>query len=153
MKIKGLILMCPLVGLLSGCVLIRVPVPTTNHRVTNGKEIRVEDLAFVRQGTTTRHDVEQVLGEPWTFYPQIGVSVYYWESLRGYWFSCFGIAIPLGGHAGVSGGESHLEEITRMHVLLMQFDGQGCVKRYEIMQHPERRSTEDVATKWAGSAE
>src|SRR2546425_10035355 len=67
--------------LCAGCFL---PVPSVSHRVTSGNEIQAQDLSFVEPRVPLRSEFVRRFGEPWAYYSDLGVVVYYWETLRGY---------------------------------------------------------------------
>jgi hypothetical protein len=110
--------------------------PSSSHRVVSGSRIRTDDLAFVRLGETSRAEVTQRFGAPWADYTDLHVTVYYWETLRG-WIG------PIGGGAG--------EELTRLDVLFIRFDEEDRVKSYRIMKHPSRITTQELAARWVSS--
>ena len=64
----------------TGCL-----VPAVGHKVISGTEIRPEQLAFIEDGVTTRGEITERFGEPWAWYPDLHVCVYFWETASGYW--------------------------------------------------------------------
>ncbi len=123
---------------LAGCLV--APVPSFGHKVASGKRIQAEDLSFVQPGETTRDDVVKSLGEPWAHYQDLGVMVYYWETLEGHWiWGIWAIEASAGG----------AEEITRLHYLFIQLDERDRVQRYEFIKSPNNVPTKDLAIQWS----
>ena len=81
---------------------------------------------------------------PWASYPDLGVVVYFWETLKVRWV--WGVAIPFGGVAG-----GNITDNTRLDVLFVQFDDHDRVQKYEILKHPNKTRTKDLATLWVRS--
>jgi hypothetical protein len=130
-----------LLMLCSGCFVV-LPVPSFSHRVTSGKAICKADVAFAEARVTTRSEFSTRLGEPWAYYADLGVSVYCWETLRGYWFRAIGF-----GEAG----KTDVEEITRLNLLLVKFDASDRFERCEILKHPGKTTTRELAIRWSGA--
>ena len=124
---------------LSGC--IAVPIPPSEHQRKAG--IKAGDVAFAQPGRTTRDEFESKIGKPWAYYADLGVSVYAWEGVKWNWLC--GVLIPELGAAGGS------EAITRLEILCVEFDEQDLFKRCQIMPHPKRKTTREVAAKWQRS--
>jgi hypothetical protein len=131
---------------LTGCVGLIVPVPASGKKVAFGQRIQTNDLAFVQVGKTTRQECQSKIGVPWTHYTDLHVSVYYWEMLTGYWV--WGWIFP-GGIAAVGNGGK--DEITRTHVLFVEFTEDDRVRRFQILPHPKKMTTKDAAAGWLRS--
>lgn len=126
--------------LLSGTGCIMFPIPSLKHPVVNGQRIKEDQLAFAQPGITDRSEFTEQFGEPWWWYPELGVSVYYWETLRGYW-----VGVLHGGLVAKGGRD----EITRIDVLFIQFDREDRFVRFEVMRHPKKPTTKELATQWS----
>jgi len=137
MKVSNM-LTAVLLLLSTGCIL---PVPSFSHRVTSGKEICITDLSFAKARVTSRTEFISRLGEPWAYYSDLGVSVHCWETLKGYWIHFIADEAP--------GGD--VEEITRLNVLLVKFDADDRFERCEILKHPRKTTTRDLAIRWSGA--
>jgi hypothetical protein len=76
-------------------------------------------------------------------YDDLRVAVYVQETVEGHWF--WGVFV------GFTGGPGESEEISRIDVLLVQFDPEDRVLKFEVMKHPRGMTTKKLASKWVGS--
>jgi hypothetical protein len=67
--------------------------------------------------------VTQQLGEPWTFYQDLRVAVYYWEIQKGQWIW------RISQDGEYPGG---IERITRFQYLFLAFDLHGRLQEWTI---------------------
>jgi hypothetical protein len=118
----------------TGCL-----VPAVGHKVISGTEIRPEQLAFIEDGVTTRGEITERFGEPWAWYPDLHVCVYFWETASGYWVYGFAYDFKAAIFA---------DEIGRLYVLFIHFDEEDHARRYEILRHPNKTTTKDFAQQW-----
>jgi hypothetical protein len=123
--------------LLAGCVV--APVPRLGRQVTYGAAIGPEDVRFIQPHQTTREEVIASFGEPWRYYEDLQVMVYYWETLQGWWIWAF--CFPPGGAADAV-------EITRLRYLFVQLDALDRVERYGFVKPRRGRPTVTVAQEW-----
>lgn len=125
--------------LLSGCVV--VPVPVSKKNTLAGVRIQPAELKFMQAGETTLSDVEAKLGSPTVRFDDIRVVAYTWEDPSVLWFWLFG-----GGGGAPDAG---CQRVGKCLSLLVEADAANRVSRYEVV---ERRSGETVrshAVAWA----
>lgn len=121
---------------LTGCgTALIIAVPSFSHKVVSGTRIRTGDLSFVRLGETSRDQISNRFGAPWTNYLDLHITVYYWESVS--WYV-----------GNTNGGE---DNATRLDVLFILFDDEERVRKYKIMKNPWHTATKDLAAQWASS--
>jgi hypothetical protein len=117
-----------------------VPVPSSGHEVTSGTRIQAEDLWFVRPGQTTRDELVSSFGEPWAYYRDLGVVVYYWETLDGHW---------IGGVFDNEDSVSGSMDITRLHYLFVKLDDRDRVQNYDFMTASPNTPTKELVIRWS----
>jgi len=122
----------------TGCVVL--PVPSFSHKVVSGERIQSEDISFVQPGATTADDLVKRLGEPWARYQDLGVMVYYWETLV--WHRV--CLIPTGGYNNPIASD----QITRLHYLFVQLDESDRVLRSGFIESPHNAPAKDLVIKW-----
>lgn len=128
----GLLSFCLLVPL--GCAAIIIPVP--EHEVLSGRKITSENIAFIEQGITSRSDVIQELGPPYMDLKELRTIAYSWVVLSAY--------MPWVAFPGVIG----LEEIPKSYVLLIAFDKDDHVSKFEIKERWPLDTVKSHAIKW-----
>jgi hypothetical protein len=124
----GFIIAAALASMIGGCV--AVPVPHPEYRILRSRRwIKVEDVADIRAGQTTRADVLCLFGEPdfWWGDDDARVIAYQFTT------SNLGIAWAAGG--GYSGAAG-FEDIPLHHFLLFYFDPQHRVTKLEFRDPP-----------------
>ena len=102
--------------LCSGCIII----PTAEHGRNFPTRVRIEKktLDLIVPGKTTRKEVLVQMGEPDVTMKKEQVFAYYWTLTAGY----FLVLYPYG---------STEAPIGRTHIVLVEFDDRGVVKRCE----------------------
>jgi outer membrane protein assembly factor BamE (lipoprotein component of BamABCDE complex) len=126
MKAKSVLFAHLVVTMLQGCIII----PTTEHHTDESDTrdiIDEEKIAFMKTGITGKEEILLRLGEPEYMWGDEKYFVYHWRVTRGY-------LIWAGGYAG------GMSSLTRDYVLLVQFDQDDHLSRYEIQS--ERFSDE-----------
>jgi len=106
--------------LLTSCVVL--PIPTTESKVLAGKPVREEQLSFLKPNITTKQDVIERLGNPNVIWEDVRVFAYNWDMRQGILFWAVG--------AYYSGGMG-TEDIPKHYALLIQFDEQDRVQRFD----------------------
>lgn len=124
-----------LLFVLHGCIII----PTPENKVISGRSIGDEELSFIEQGITTKDDVVAQLGEPDVFWVDERIFAYDWEMRQAIMPWCIGN--PYQAVGGV-------EEIDKDYVLLIQFDQNDFVKRFEKTTRSMFESYGDHLTEW-----
>ena len=126
-----------LLVVLPACVAVPIPVP---ERAVAGSEVTPEMTAPIQPGVTTRSEVIQVLGEPSLELPAPRIVAYQWEALIGYvpWVMGYGYS----GRGGV-------DAVHQSYVLLIAFDANDRVVKFEKTTHWPWDSVSEHALKWA----
>ncbi|GDY23293.1 hypothetical protein LBMAG56_46400 [Verrucomicrobiota bacterium] len=126
---------------LTGCIPFAGAVPSISRPIIAGKKLTPDDVAFVQPGMTTRQHIIRELGQPWAFYEDSHVMVYYGEQRVGFWAA--GLAPLTHAPAPMDGGE-----ITRLHYLFVKLDQRDRVERLGFVKATHRTKTRDVVKKW-----
>ena len=126
---------------LTGCVPFVAAIPSIRRPVIEGKRFSSEEVAFVRLGVTTRQDITRTLGQPWAYYEDSQVMVYYGEQRVGFWAAGL---VPLAPAPALVGDG----EITRLHYLFVKLDPRDRVERLGFVKATHRTKTRDVVKKW-----
>jgi outer membrane protein assembly factor BamE (lipoprotein component of BamABCDE complex) len=123
--------------LLEGCII--VPIPTTEDKILAGRPVNEAQLSFLAPKITTREKVVEHLGNPDIIWEDARVVIYNWEMRQGILFWAAG--------AYYSGGAG-MKDITRHHLLLIQFDEQDKVLRFSRTTRPLTQSYADFLREW-----
>jgi hypothetical protein len=111
-------------------------IPLPEHGLHGGRgKIDKADLTFLKVSTTTREDVLLQFGEPDVVLCDQQVLAYHWGVNVGYWF--------LLSNEGGSG-----DSINKTYLLMLEFDEQGYLKRFQIISSlwsMSRRTAEEWA--------
>jgi hypothetical protein len=123
---------------LAGCAAIVIPV--SNGEVTSGRRLTQENIAFLKQGVTTRTEVIQTLGQPDMDFEDLRTIVYQWEihSADFPW-----IIVSTGETTGGA------LKVSDRHALLIAFDGKENLLRSEITKVPPNTPLRTHTVKWA----
>ena len=100
------------------CIVIPVP----ESKVFSGRPITDEELSFLEPNLTTKADVIGLLGEPTVFWQDEDVFAYDWGMLQ----AVMPWILP-GPYTAAYG----VEHIGSKYILLIQFDENDLVKRFE----------------------
>jgi outer membrane protein assembly factor BamE (lipoprotein component of BamABCDE complex) len=131
-------LLAPLLSvslLVSACIIL--PIPTSEDKVLAGKPVSPGMLADLRPGITTKQAVVKQLGEPDAIWLDANVFCYNWTVRRGLLF----FAVAPGDGMGVN-------ELPKRYVLLMQFDNQDRLLRYEQLVRPKSIRYGEMLREW-----
>ncbi len=124
-----------------GCLII----PQAHRNIElSGNKIDEEMLSFVVPGKTTKAEFIEKVGQPYLTMDDFGVMAYYWKMLEAYmpWL--------LVGPGVVAGG---VEELSNQYMLLMAYDDNGCITKYETIRPILVKTVNERAIKWAGKGE
>jgi hypothetical protein len=112
---------------LQGCVLV-FPVPSSKEEILSGKKITKEELTFIQEGMTSKNEVIERLGPPSVIWKKANILAYDCVSK---WGDLYVIAVvgAVGGVGGFGGGGS--QQLAETHILLIQFDENDLIKRFE----------------------
>ncbi len=130
------LLLC-ILPLLASCVML--PIPTTESKVLAGKPVKEEQLSFLKPNITTKQDVIERLGSPNVIWEDVRVFAYNWDMRQGILFWAVG--------AYYSGGMGTMD-IPKHYALLIQFDEQDRVQRFERRVRPSSQSYIDFLKEW-----
>jgi hypothetical protein len=103
----------------TGCLYI----PVKENEVVSGKKISDDQLLLIQPGVTTKKDIITQLGEPDVFWVDECIFTYNWEMHNAIMPYVF--ATPAGGGFGII-------DFDKDYVLLIQFDQNDYVKRFEL---------------------
>ena len=123
--------------LLESCILL--PIPTGEDKILAGRPVTEAQLSFLVPKITTREEVVEHLGTPDIIWEDAQVFIYNWEMRQGILFWAAG--------AYYSGGAG-MKDITRHHLLLIQFDEQDRVLRFSRTTRPLTQSYADFLREW-----
>lgn len=101
----------------AGCAII----PTPEHGLIEGRgKINKSDITFLTVGKTTKEDVLLRFGEPDMVLQDQRILIYHWKVIHGYWIV-----------AGPCPGCGDLGPISKDYSVMLEFDEQGRLKRFE----------------------
>jgi hypothetical protein len=132
-----LLILMPIVT--TGC--ITIPIPTTEKKILAGQPVTEEQLAFLVPGVTTREEVVRQLGNPHIIWEDARIITYDWDVRRGI------LLWAVGGYATGTGG---IKDIPKHYLLILQFDENDRVLRFEKAIRPLSRSYMPFLKDWAG---
>jgi hypothetical protein len=136
----GLVIWVLVWMVVSGC--ITIPIFTKETKILSGKPVTEQQLEFLTPGTTTREDVIQRLGNPHIIWEDARIITYDWDMRRG---------ILLWAVSGYSAGYGGLQDIPKHYLLILQFDDQNRVVRFERAVRPTTQSYAHFLKAWAGA--
>ena len=125
--------------LCQGC--IAVPLPASGTKASCGTRISKEETRFIQAGQTTRDEIIARFGQPFAHCEEPEAIAYNWVVISGYWYFMIGTGGP--------GLNFDRIEIERNEVLLVQFDRNNLVRRFEFRRLPGDLAVKDFLSKWA----
>lgn len=134
-------LFCALVSQ-TGCILL--PLPTQERKVLAGNPVTEEQLVFLVPNVTSKSEVMTRLGSPDVIWEEARLFVYNWEMRQG--ILIWAVGAYYSGSAGIS-------DIPKHYLLLIQFDDQDRVRRFERVVRPPYKSYGDFLKEWIGDFE
>ena len=145
-KVKGytmhtrtmiVLLLCIALSLTS-CVM--VPLPTKEDKELAGKPVTKEQLAFLTPKMTMKQEVIERLGPPNVIWEDARVFAYNWQMRQGILFWAVGAYYT---------GDAGMTDIPKHYLLLIQFDEQDLVQRFERTVCPLHKSYSECLKEWA----
>ena len=120
-----------------GCVILPIPMP--EDKVMAGRPVTEFQQSFIRPGETTREEVVRHLGQPFIIWEDARVFIYRWDMRQGIlvWFAVSDRAIY---------GDAH--DVPKHYLLLVQFDGNNVVRRFERTTRPPSKPVPDFLLDW-----
>jgi hypothetical protein len=118
---------------------VKVPIPTKENKVLTGIPVTKEQQSFLVPMLTTREEVIARLGNPNIIWEDARVFVYNWDMRQG---------ILLWAIGGYGAGAAGLSDIEKHYLLLIQFDEQGKVQRFDRTTRPLMQSHSIFLEEW-----
>ena len=120
--------------LAQGCAFIPLP-----EKCVSGKEVTKNELISINPGITTKTEIVDVLGEPDVVWLDENIFAYNWKMRWAImpW-------VIAGGYSAVGG----IEEFTKDYVLLIQFDHNDRVVRFERIKRSMFTSYGEMLENW-----
>jgi len=131
------VFLCCISLVLVGCVLLPIPLP--ENKVLAGKPVTEEQLSFLSSKDTTTQEVLDRLGKPNIIWEDARIFVYNWEMRWGILFWAVGAY-----YSGAMG----MAEIPKHYLLLIQFNDQNRITRFERAVRPLTQSCSDFLQAW-----
>ena len=128
--------------LLTSCIMI--PIPTPESKILAGKPVTDEQLDFLNLNPT-KQEVMERLGNPSFIWEDKRIFTYNWDMRQGILIWAVGAMTASGGAAGGGG----VEDIPKHYLLLIQFDEQEQVMRWERATRPLYQTYIDFLQDWA----
>lgn len=135
------LLFCVLI-LQSGCIFL--PIPVEERKVLAGKPVTEEQLAFLTAGATTKNEVMTRLGTPDVIWEEARLFAYNWEMRQG--ILLWAVGAYYSGAAGMS-------DIPKHYVLIIQFDDQDRVRRFDRAVRSPYKSYGDFLKDWVSASD
>lgn len=135
-----LLLFCALIAQ-AGCILL--PIPTKESKLLAGKPVTEEQLAFIAPDITSKSEVVARLGNPDVIWEEARLFAYNWEMRQG--VLVWAVGAYYSGAAGVT-------DIPKHYILLIQFDDQDRVQRFERAVRPPHKSYGNFLKEWVGKS-
>lgn len=135
------LLFCALISQ-TGCILL--PIPTQETKVLAGTPVTEEQLAFLALNGTTKNEVTACLGSPDVIWEEARLFAYNWVVRQG--ILIWAVGAHYSGAAGIS-------DIPKRYMLLIQFDDQDRVQRFERAVWPSYTSYGDFLKEWIGDSD
>jgi len=127
--------------LMDGCIMI--PVPTTENKVLAGNPITEEQIAFLIPHATTQQEVVEQLGRPAVIWEDARLFVYNWKMRQGILFWAVG-----GASQGAMAGGGGMTDIPKHYLLLIKFDKDSRVQRFERTVCPISKTCLECLKAW-----
>lgn len=134
-------LFCALI-LQTGCVLL--PIPVEEQKILAGKPVTEEKLAFLTISATRKNEVMTRLGNPDVIWEEARLFAYNWDMRQG--ILLWAVGAHYSGAAGMS-------DIPKHYMLIIQFDDQDRVQRFERAVRPPYKSYGDFLKEWVGDSD
>ncbi len=124
-----------LLFLAPSCLFIPVP-----EKCVSGEEVTPEELSSIEPGKTTKSEIIERLGNPDVLWLDENIFAYNWKTVWAImpWFVA-------GGYQAAGG----IEEFTKDYVLLIQFDQNDSVARFERLKRSMFTSYGAMLKSWA----
>jgi len=118
--------------IISGCVGY---IPTSENKLIAGRQLPENNLKFIKIGITEKKKVVEQIGEPYLIWSLESLYIYSWTVRRGVFFI-------------IDSGGSDSLDVGRQNLLLIQFDKNDRISRYEKTQKPRLTPLGDFMKEW-----
>ena len=119
----------------SGCIIV----PTSGDRVLSGDQISDKQLIFIEPGVTCKSEIIDQLGDPDIHLVDTNIFAYNWRTRKAIMLWAVGY-----GYSGAFGAM----DIPDDHVLLIAFDQEDTVKKYQVTKRSWFESYGDHLMEW-----
>ena len=126
----------------AGCIVL--PIPTGEDKILDGMPVTEDQLKFLKVGVTSRDEVISHLGNPSLIWENAQLFVYNWKMRSGILVWAVG--------AGYTGGAGILD-IPVNYALLIKFDDQDRISRFEKVKRPFSKQYGDFLRDWVKGPE
>lgn len=140
-KVRIAALLGCLASLALGCVILPIPMP--EDKVMAGRPVTEFQQSFIRPGATTREEVVRHLGQPFIIWEDARVFIYRWDMRQGI------LVWAVVGDTKII-GDAH--DVPKHYLLLIQFDGNNVVRRFERTTRPPSMTTPEFLLDWQHGA-
>ncbi len=117
--------------------------PIPNEKVIAGDQMTNKELNFIRPGITTKEEVVERLDDPDVIWQEERIFAYNWQTTWGVLLWAVGYA-----HGGVAAGAGAEDIGQKNYVLLIRFDPNDRVERFEATKRSESDSYGEHLKKW-----
>jgi len=107
------------------------------------KKITKEELTFIQEGMTSKNEVIERLGPPSVIWKKANIFAYDCVSK---WGDLFILVFVGAGYGGFGGTE--LKPLAETHILLIQFDENDLIKRFEKISIAGSDDYGNLLEKW-----
>jgi hypothetical protein len=126
---------------LNSCVLL--PIPTAERKVLAGQPVTEKQLDFLAPNVTTKKEVIDRIGRPNVIWEEANLFAYNWEMRSG---------ILIWAFAGQMVSAAGMQDISKRYALLIQFDEQDRVLRFEKVVRPQFKAYGDFLREWVNGS-
>lgn len=116
-----------------------LPLPSSTHEVVSGSRILPEEVMCVQPGRTSRAEITNLFSQPWAYYPDLGVMVYYWECVDWHW---------VGGVFDNNNSATGSGDVTSLHYWFVKFDDADLVQKHGFIRASPNTPTKKLAERW-----
>ena len=127
---------------IQGCIML--PIPTGEDKVLAGEQITNEELNLIRPGITTKEEVVDRLHNPDVIWEEERIFAYNWQMRWG--VLLWAVAVGHGFGGAFAGGAEDI--IGNNYVLLIRFDSNDRVERFEVTHRSSFDSYGEHLEKW-----
>ena len=125
---------------IQGCIMLPIP----SEKVIAGDQMTNKELNFIRPGITTKEEVVERLDDPDMIWEKERIFAYNWQMRWGVLLWAFAV-----GNVGGGAADAGAEDIgQKNYVLIIRFDPNDRVERFETTKRSESDSYGEHLKKW-----